>query len=372
MGLGDCALEVMVSSMSCWKDRRVLVTGHTGFKGSWLCQWLLDEGAEVAGFALAPETTPALFTALDLAPRLHHVVGDIRDAGAIRVCIQDFLPEVVLHLAAQSLVRRSYREPALTWSTNVLGTVNLLEAVRNCPAVRACVVVTSDKCYENREWVWGYREDEAMGGHDPYSASKGAAELAVASWRRSFPDMAPVATGRAGNVIGGGDWSTDRIVTDFVTAMQAGITLQLRNPGATRPWQHVLEPLSGYLSLAQRLLEPDGQSYAEGWNFGPAAEGQATVEALARELASAWGGGRVEAAATTPSLHEAGALRLDCSKAAARLGWQALWGMSETVRRTAHWYRDFARGASAKDLCQADIDAYHQATRKAVARSAPL
>lgn len=370
MGLWDGTLEVVVSGMSGWKDRRILVTGHTGFKGSWLCQWLLDEGAEVAGFALAPEAPPALFSALELASRLRHVVGDIRDAAAIRTCIHDFRPEVVLHLAAQPLVRRSYREPALTWSTNVLGTVNLLEAVRDCPAVRACVVVTSDKCYENREWVWGYREDEAMGGHDPYSASKGATELAVASWRRSFPDMAPVATGRAGNVIGGGDWNADRIVTDFVAAMQAGTTLQLRNPGATRPWQHVLEPLSGYLMLARRLLEPTGRTYAEGWNFGPAVEGVATVEALARELVAAWGSGRVEAATVKPTLHEAGTLRLDCSKAAARLGWQALWGMPETVRRTARWYRDFARGASATELCRADLDAYRQASSHAGARSA--
>lgn len=358
------SLEVMVSDSASWGGRRVLVTGHTGFKGSWLCQWLLDEGAEVAGFSLPPATTPALFTELGLASRLRHAEGDIRDPRAIGSCLLGFAPEVVLHLAAQPLVRRSYREPALTWATNVQGTVNLLEAVRACPAVRACVVVTSDKCYENREWVWGYREDEAMGGHDPYSASKGAAELAVASWRRSYPGLAPTATGRAGNVIGGGDWSEDRIVTDFIASMRAGTALRLRNPAAIRPWQHVLEPLAGYLALAERLLGGEGRAAAGGWNFGPEASGVATVGDLARELVAAWGGGTIESAAEANAPHEAGTLRLDCSKAVARLGWRPVWGMREAARLTAGWYRGFADGVPAVDLCRADLAAYRLAAAR--------
>lgn len=366
MEFRDGALEDLVKPVLGWEGRRVLVTGHTGFKGSWLCQWLIREGAEVAGFSLPPHTDPALFTALGLEARLRHVVGDIRDAAAIRACLLDFRPEVVLHLAAQPLVRLSYREPVATWSTNVLGTVHLLEAIRACSSVRACIVVTSDKCYENREWVWGYREDEAMGGHDPYSASKGATELAVASWRRSYPDLPPMATARAGNVIGGGDWNADRIVTDFVAAMQAGEPLRLRHPAAIRPWQHVLEPLAGYLSLAQALMGPRGREFAEAWNFGPAADGVATVEALARHLVAAWGGGRVEQQEGSSALHEAGTLRLDCSKAAFRLGWQARWPMAECVRRTAGWYRGFAQGLPAAELCEADIAAYQKALPPAV------
>ncbi len=372
MGIGSRALEDMVSddgggadrvnaSTSFWRGRRVLVTGHTGFKGAWLCQMLLADGAEVAGFALPPDTTPSLFTALELAPRLRHETGDIRQPDAIAACIGRFAPETVLHLAAQPLVRRSYREPLLTWATNVQGTVHLLEAVRACPSVRACVVVTSDKCYENRETARGYREDDPYGGHDPYSASKGAAELAVASWRRSYPDLAAVASARAGNVIGGGDWSRDRIVTDFVAAVEVGEPLRLRHPAATRPWQHVLEPLTGYLELARRLLGADGRAWAEGWNFGPDASGVATVGDLARELVAAWGAGRIEWPVALPDLHEAGMLSLDCGKAAARLDWRPRWGMREAVTRTARWYRGFGQGIPAARLCQDDLDAYRQA-----------
>lgn len=340
------------------RDRRVLVTGHTGFKGAWLSHWLLDEGAVVAGYALAPDTEPSLFRLLGLADRLHHVEADIRDADRVVAEVTAFRPDLVLHLAAQPLVRRSYREPRLTWETNVLGTVNVLEAVRRCPSVQACVVVTSDKCYENREWVWGYREDEPMGGHDPYSASKGAAELAVASWRRSFPGGARIASARAGNVIGGGDWSADRIVTDFVRAILADRPLELRNPHATRPWQHVLEPLSGYLRLAERLCQPDGERYAEAWNFGPADESVTTVATLAGHLVASWGRGSVVVAPQTAQPHEAGLLKLDCAKAAARLAWRGRWTVAETARRTAHWYRDQAAGADARSLVQTDLDAF--------------
>ena len=350
-------MESLVT-LSAWRKRRVLVTGHTGFKGSWLCHWLLAEGAEVTGYALAPNTQPSLFHLLGLADRLHHHEADVRDAANLSAVVAHAQPDVVFHLAAQPLVRRSYREPRETWETNVLGTVNLLEAVRACPAVRACVVVTSDKCYENREWVWGYRENEAMGGHDPYSSSKGAAELAVASWRRSFPGGARIASARAGNVIGGGDWCEDRIVTDFVTAILAGRPLRLRNPLATRPWQHVLEPLSGYLQLADRLCQPDGASFAEAWNFGPADAAVATVETLARALIAAWGGGTVEVATSPSQLHEAGLLKLDCAKATTRLDWRGRWDLAETARRTAHFYRDLAAGDDACSLVNADLAAF--------------
>ncbi len=344
-----------------WRGRRVFVTGHTGFKGSWLCHWLLAEGAEVSGYALAPATTPALFDLLGLATQMRHTVGDVRDHQAVLAAVSAARPEVVLHLAAQPLVRLSYREPRATWETNVLGTVNVLDAVRANGGVRACVVVSSDKCYENREWLWGYREDEAMGGHDPYSSSKGATELAVASWRRSFfADSAGcrVASARAGNVIGGGDWSADRIVTDFVLAIQAGRPLRLRHPQATRPWQHVLEPLSGYLNLAWRLCQEDGQRFAEGWNFGPADTSVTTVENLARQLVAAYGSGTVEISGDSAHVHEAGLLKLDCSKAAARLGWRGVWDVAETARRTAAWYREQQASRSASAMVDADLLAY--------------
>ena len=348
-----------------WRGRRVLITGHTGFKGSWLAHWLLREGADVTGFALAPATTPSLFNLLELQRHLTHIEGDVRDADRLAAEVAKARPEVVLHLAAQPLVRLSYREPRATWETNVGGTVNLLEAVRSTPSVRACVVVTSDKCYENREWVWGYREQEAMGGHDPYSSSKGAAELAVASWRRSFftstlgsASNCRLASARAGNVIGGGDWSADRIVTDFVLSIQAGKPLRLRNPYATRPWQHVLEPLSGYLHLAWKLCQDDGPGLCEGWNFGPADSSVTTVEVLARALVDAYGSGEIEIARDAAQPHEAGLLKLDCSKAVARLGWRGLWDVTTTSRRTALWYQAQHAGTSATELIDDDLNAY--------------
>lgn len=351
-------MEIVVITESIWKGRRVLVTGHTGFKGSWLCHWLLAEGAQVIGYALAPDTQPSLFRLLGLAERMQHHEADVRDAARLASVVMQSSPDVVLHLAAQPLVRRSYREPRETWETNVLGTVNLLESVRACPAVRACVVVTSDKCYENREWIWGYRENEAMGGHDPYSSSKGAAELAVASWRRSYPGGARLASARAGNVIGGGDWSEDRIVTDFVKAILQGQPLRLRNPRATRPWQHVLEPIAGYLRLADRLMQDDGDAFAEAWNFGPLETSVTTVETLARALTDAWGKGTVETDGTLHQVHEAGLLKLDCTKAATRLGWCGKWDVQETARRTACWYREWAAGGNARRLVDADLAAY--------------
>jgi CDP-glucose 4,6-dehydratase len=336
-------VEDLVMFGDAFRGRRVLVTGHTGFKGSWLCQWLLELGAEVHGFALAPDTEPNLFTRLGLAAKLaSHTELDIRDTAGVAALIARVRPEIVLHLAAQPLVRRSYREPAATWATNVQGTVHLLEALRATGSAKACVVVTSDKCYENREQVQGYRESDAMGGHDPYSASKGATELAVTSWRRSFfsvPGAMHLASGRAGNVIGGGDWAEDRIVVDFVGAMAAGRPLALRNPAATRPWQHVLEPLSGYLWLAARLCSAEGQRFATGWNFGPADSSVTTVGTLAELLVAAWGEGRVVYPGPQDHPHEAGLLTLDVAKARAELGWHGVWDVERTVRETVVWYR---------------------------------
>lgn len=354
---------------NCFRSCRVLVTGHTGFKGSWLCEWLLEMGAEVHGLALASDTQPALFNVLGLAHRLvgHHLV-DIRDAQAVTATVAAIRPEVVFHLAAQPLVRLSYREPVATWATNVQGTVHLLEAVRATSGVRACVVVTSDKCYENREQVWGYRENDAMGGYDPYSASKGATELAVASWRRAFfhgPASCRLASGRAGNVIGGGDWSADRIVVDFVASITAGLPLRLRQPKATRPWQHVLEPLSGYLHLAARLLGVGGEQFADGWNFGPADTSVTTVEHLARCLVAKWGAGTVEVPDSIGEPHEACLLKLDVSKARAQLGWHGLWDVERTVGETVSWYRAHLTGADMGTFTRQQIAAYVSDARTA-------
>ena len=346
-----------------WKGRRVLVTGHTGFKGSWLTRWLLERGADVAGLALAPETSPSLFSLLGLGERIEHHLVDVRDAEGVRRVLGGTRPEIVFHLAAQPLVRLSYREPKATWDVNVGGTVNLLEAVRLTGGVRACVVVTSDKCYENHEQVWGYRECDPMGGHDPYSSSKGATELAVASWRRSFfqdPAGTLLASARAGNVIGGGDWAADRLMVDFVRAIAQGEPLVLRNPAATRPWQHVLEPLSGYLRLAEALHGQAGHGYAGAWNFGPQDDSVVTVGQLARRLVDTWGQGEVVVARDPAQPHEAGLLKLDCSKARAGLGWHGVWDFPETIRRTVEWYRGHSLGGDPETLTLQQIKAYQE------------
>lgn len=350
-----------------YRGKRVLVTGHTGFKGSWMTEWLLLLGAEVAGYSLQPDTVPSHFEILTLSDRMLHVEGDVRDRNKLSGFLQEFRPEVVFHLAAQPLVRLSYREPASTWETNVLGTVNVLEAIRACGSVKACVVVTSDKCYENREWPWGYRETEAMGGHDPYSASKGAAELVVASYRRSFfrgPDGCRVASGRAGNVIGGGDWSADRIVTDFVKAILADQPLSLRNPKSTRPWQHVLEPLSGYLDLGWRLQTPDGDRFAEGWNFGPSEDSVVLVQDLARKLVHIWGRGEVIVDTSGNHPHEAGLLKLDCSKARLEMGWQGVWNVDETARHVVAWYKEHSEGGDMILRTREQIESYCMEARQ--------
>ncbi|MGV2288753.1 CDP-glucose 4,6-dehydratase [Trinickia sp. YCB016] len=321
-----------------YRNRRVLLTGHTGFKGSWLALWLTRLGAQVTGASLAPAGTPNHWDLLKLDAVDHRI--DIRDSDAVARLVEDTQPEVVFHLAAQPLVRRSYAAPIETWATNVMGTCHVLEACRTISSVKAIVSVTTDKCYENHEWVWGYRECDRLGGHDPYSASKAAAELVAASYRASFmsnPDSPLLATARAGNVIGGGDWSEDRLIPDLVRAVAGGVSLEIRSPKATRPWQHVLESLSGYLLLGQQLLT--GQSrFAEAWNFGPDAHGNRSVSDVLQRIVESWPDAKWHVTNQTHP-HEAQLLSLDSTKAHTMLGWQPVWGFDDALRQTADWYR---------------------------------
>ncbi len=346
----------MAVSREFWAGRRVFLTGHSGFKGGWLGLWLSELGAEVYGYSLAPQTQPALHQSIRLAECLAGEFADIRDAEQLRRSLQAFRPEVVLHLAAQPLVRESYRTPADTYATNVIGTLNLLEAVRQCDTVRAVLVVTSDKCYENREWLWPYREQDALGGHDPYSSSKACAELLCASWRDSFLRERGVAlaTARAGNVIGGGDWSADRLLPDILRAWDAGESLTLRYPGAVRPWQHVLDPLHGYLLLAQALVE-QGQAVAQAWNFGPDSEGTATVGEVVQAMAEQWSGDARWAVESLDQPHEAGLLTLDSSRARQLLGWRPSWGLPQALQRTLDWHRAWRDGQDMQQYSRAQI-----------------
>jgi CDP-glucose 4,6-dehydratase len=345
-----------------YAGRRVFVTGHTGFKGSWLVAWLLRLGADVTGYALDPPTTPSLFEELGLAGRIRHIVADVRDLDALRASMVDARPDVVFHLAAQPLVRFGYAEPVATFATNIMGTVNVLEAVRACAGVRAVVNVTSDKCYENHETVRPYAETDPMGGFDPYSSSKGCSELVTAAYRRSFfaaPDAAVIASARAGNVIGGGDWAADRIVPDCVRALTAGQPVLVRNPEAVRPWQHVLEPLSGYLWLAARMLAK-GRAFEGGWNFGPDPSDVVPVSRVADAIVTGWGSGSwLVPESAVPQPHEAGLLLLDISKARTGLGWRPVWDTGRALATTAAWYS--ARHADVADvpaLVEADIESY--------------
>jgi CDP-glucose 4,6-dehydratase len=338
----------------------VLVTGHTGFKGAWLSLWLARLGARVVGYALAPPTQPSLFDSAHLVNLVQHVEGDVRDRARLNAVLAEHQPEIVFHLAAQPLVRLSYQFPVETYETNVMGTANLLEAVRQTASVRACVVVTSDKCYENQEWPYAYRENDAMGGFDPYSSSKGCQELVVSAFRNSFfQGGAAIASARAGNVIGGGDWAADRIVPDAVRAWYADKPLVLRNPQAIRPWQHVLEPLSGYMWLGARLFDAPA-SFAEAWNFGPAATSNVTVSALIERLHAGWGGGHWELDGKTAHPHEAHFLKLDATKAANALGWYPVWDLEATARVTAEWYAGYRAGDrfDARQATLAQIERY--------------
>ncbi len=339
-----------------WAGRRVFLTGHTGFKGSWLSLWLQAMGARVTGFALTPPTSPSLFEVARVADGMTSIIGDIRDAAALKDALVAADPEIVLHMAAQPLVRASYDDPVGTYATNVMGTVHLLEAVRAAAKVRACVVVTTDKCYENREWPWGYREDEAMGGYDPYSNSKGCAELVVSAYRRSFLDAQGIAlaSGRAGNVIGGGDWATDRLIPDILRSVEGGAPVLIRNPLAIRPWQHVLEPLSGYLVLAEALCR-DLKSVADAWNFGPRDDDARPVQWIVERMCEAWGDGASWTRDESVQPHEAHYLKLDISKARAGLHWQPRWTLTETLDSIVAWHRAWLAGADMHDYCQGEL-----------------
>jgi CDP-glucose 4,6-dehydratase len=351
---------------SFWRGRRVLITGHTGFKGSWLSIWLSSMGAEVTGYALSPPLElDSMFTAARVATSVEHIVGDVRDLEALVALVRRVRPQVIFHLAAQSLVRRSYIDPIETYSTNIMGTTNVLEAVRQVGGVSAVVVVTSDKCYDNREWIWGYRETDALGGYDPYSSSKAGAEIVTAAYRSSFFNPADypahgvaIASARAGNVIGGGDWSEARLVPDAIACFKAGVPVTIRNPHAVRPWQHVLEPLSGYIELAERLAAA-GPEWGQAWNFGPETTDTLPVEQVVEALAKLWGqqgaGWQLDQGKQP---HEANLLKLDCSKAREKLGWKAKWSIKSALSETVSWYRAHASGEDMNAFTRAQIEKF--------------
>nr|WP_318840478.1 CDP-glucose 4,6-dehydratase [Methyloradius palustris] len=339
-------MENLVMNPNFWKGKRVLVTGHTGFKGSWISLWLQSLEANVIGYALAPSTTPNLFQTARVAEGMTSIIGDIRDLPHLQKVFAEYNPEVVIHMAAQPLVRYSYMEPVETYSTNVMGTVNLLEAIRHSSSVKAVVNVTSDKSYENREWLWGYREDEAMGGYDPYSSSKGCAELVTSAYRNSFfnPQNCAthgvgIASARAGNVIGGGDWADERLVPDIIRAISAKDKVIIRSPNAIRPWQHVLEPLSGYLLLAERLFS-QGAKFSQAWNFGPYDQDAKPVEWIVASMVKSWGdGASYHIDSTKADLHEAHYLKLDCTKARQLLDWQPRWSIRNSIEKIVDWHK---------------------------------
>lgn len=349
--------NVILDHLRAFSGKRVFITGHTGFKGSWLTLLLQQLGAEVMGYALPPTNEHSLFNLLKLSSDIKHIEGDIRDSQLLTTALSSFQPQFVFHLAAQALVRPSYNDPTTTISTNVLGSANLLEAVRLTESVKSLVYVTSDKCYENLEWVWGYRETDQLGGRDPYSASKAAAELIFSSYQRSFFQTRAslgAASARAGNVIGGGDWAVDRIVPDCIRAIQAGIPLRLRNPTATRPWQHVLEPIAGYLLLAAQLYSYSS-TYSGAWNFGPSMKEVRTVYDVAHLITSHLGKGTISVEPTDLSVHEAHFLQLNCDQAHQRLGWYPRWNADKTLEATALWYKAFLDGANPRTLTLSQI-----------------
>nr|WP_321278079.1 CDP-glucose 4,6-dehydratase [uncultured Vibrio sp.] len=347
-----------------WTGKRVFVTGHTGFKGSWLSLWLQEMGAIVKGYSLPAPTSPSLFEEARVWEGMSTEEGDIRDFTHLRQVMNDFKPEIVFHMAAQPLVRLSYDEPMETYSTNVMGTVYLFEAVKQVGGVKAVVNITSDKCYENREWIWGYREDEAMGGYDPYSNSKGCAELVASSYRQSFFNKdkyqehgCALASVRAGNVIGGGDWADDRLIPDMLNAFSNNEKVEIRSPHAIRPWQHVLEPLSGYIAIAEHLYEK-GPEFAEGWNFGPKEEDAKPVQWIVERLTKQWGDGAKWFLTDGEHPHEAHYLKLDCSKAKMRLNWQPVWNLETTLDKIVSWQKAWLNGADIKTYTINEIKEY--------------
>jgi CDP-glucose 4,6-dehydratase len=357
-------MEGLVVNPEFWEGKRVLLTGHTGFKGGWLSLWLQKMGAEVTGFALDAASGPNLFAVANVARGMRSVIGDVRDGDHLKRVMQEAKPQIVIHMAAQALVRYSYANPVETYAVNVMGLVNLFEAVRATEGIRAVVNVTSDKCYQNKEWAWGYREDEPFGGFDPYSNSKACAELVTDGYRNSYFNSAKygehgiaLASGRAGNVIGGGDWAVDRLIPDMLRAIASEQPVQIRSPHSIRPWQHVLEPLSGYLTLAEHLFR-DGTAYAEGFNFGPHDTDARPVEWIIERLCQTWGDGATWALDGQPQPHEATYLKLDCSKARSRLDWHPRWNLGQTIEKIVEWHKAMETGADMRDVTLAQITTY--------------
>jgi CDP-glucose 4,6-dehydratase len=346
-------------NLAFWRNKAVFLTGHTGFKGGWLAQWLTELGAKVHGFALGPPTEPNFFTETKLQSRLaSSILGDIRDLSALSAAMQQAGPDIIIHMAAQSLVRESYNTPAETFAANVMGTVHLLEAARQVGTAKAIVNITTDKCYENQEWLWPYRENDRLGGHDPYSASKACAEIAAAAYRNSFLAEANIhlASVRAGNVIGGGDWATDRLIPDFLRALDAGQMLKIRSPHAIRPWQHVLEPLSGYLKLAEKLYM-EGSVFAEAWNFGPNDDDAKSVAWIVEQLCAKIPGAQWTTEHTKQP-HEAGLLKLDSSKAKTLLGWSPRWNLETALNKTVEWHEAWRNREDMAAITTQQIQAY--------------
>lgn len=347
-----------------FSKKKIFLTGHTGFKGSWLCLWLQSMGADVTGFALNPPTNPSLFEMAGVAKGMTSIIGDVRDFEALSKALHDSKPDIVIHMAAQPLVRDSYKIPVETYAINVMGTVHLLEAVRHCESVKAVVNVTTDKCYDNKEWVWGYRETEPMGGYDPYSNSKGCSELVTASYRSSFfnpndygkKHHVALASARAGNVIGGGDWATDRLIPDIIKSFLEKKPVLIRSPYSIRPWQHVLEPLSGYLLLGKKLYE-EGPVFAEGWNFGPEDADAKPVEWIVNRICEQWDGASFTID-KNPQPHEASYLKLDCSKAKARLGWHPRWSLDTALVKIIEWTNGYQKKENLRDICLHQIAEY--------------
>jgi len=357
-------MEGLVIDEGFWKGKRVFLTGHTGFKGSWLSLWLGELGAVVRGYALEPNTTPSLFVEAQVGSRIDSEIGDIRDLDQLQKSMAKFNPDVLIHMAAQPLVRLSFQEPVETYETNVMGTVKVLEAARGCSNLKSIVCVTTDKCYENKEWAWGYRENEAMGGYDPYSSSKGCAELIVSAYRRSFLQEKGVglATARAGNVIGGGDWADDRLIPDILDAFERQQPVIIRNPKSTRPWQHVLEPLSGYLVLAQKLYEAPPE-FSEGWNFGPKDDDAKPVDWILDQMVSKWNTKASWQLDANTHPHEAGFLKLDISKAKLRLNWQPTWQLEFALTQITQWYQAWLNKEDMQQICLREINEYSRDMR---------
>lgn len=356
-------MENLAISPTFWKNKKVLITGHTGFKGSWLVLWLQNLGTNVTGYSLQPPTNPNLFEIAHIANEINSVIGDVRDLDYLKSCFAENKPEIIIHMAAQSLVRVSYDNPVETYSTNVMGTVNVLEAIRYTDSVKVAIIVTSDKCYKNQEWLWGYRENEPMGGHDPYSNSKGCAELVTSAYRNSYLNAkVAVASVRAGNVIGGGDWAKDRLIPDIINAFMENRSVMIRYPNAIRPWQHVLEPLNGYLMLAERLWD-EGTTFAEGWNFGPNEQDAKPVSWIADRLVQLWG---KNADWKCDSFHhpdEANYLKLDCSKAKNRLKWSPKLSLETALEWIIEWYQSYHLGDDMREITENQINRYSQSVK---------